>query len=318
MPGLNVTVTGTVPDVESGERCTAEMAPGLPTPAPLTMRGRQAATSAACFAHAAERQLLRQAPGRPISAAPPLCRAIPLVRQLRHHPLALSTWQQLLLTLDAHSRAASGMPRQTRPPAPPPSLRTGKVQADYTALPHVNARAAATLTAAPKLDLAGEGGPLSGGEWRGGGTGTRLLWARVSRTQGADRLATSSAHALAPSAAGLELGSSKATHASALLTWLMSARARPPRAARSDHRRERPHRGRRGVLRHLHLRHHQGLCPLCLCARCLRASRPRALRCLHACLPSPCAHVVYCCALPLAAPANGVVLPIVPQALSQR
>lgn len=35
-----------------------------------------------------------------------------------------------------------------------PDVESGKVQVDYTALPHVNARAAATLTAAPKLDVA--------------------------------------------------------------------------------------------------------------------------------------------------------------------
>lgn len=76
---------------------------------------------------------------------------------------------RLLAALPRHQAHCLGppflaqLPRSRLPPCPghvPCACpgAAGKVQVDYTALPHVNARAAATLTAAPKLDVAGEGG----------------------------------------------------------------------------------------------------------------------------------------------------------------
>lgn len=193
VPGLNVTVSGTVPDVDSGVcACCTTLAVALPCNRTVARWGLLACCVLWTAMH-----------GEQASSGPS-----PLQQT------SLSTKHCL------------------------PCL-AGKVAVVYTAIPHIHATAAATLTAAPKVDVAG-------GWDRAGQAGT----------PGGSRAAR-----------GRQAAATRARRRT--MSWLQegeqAARPLPPQRiklcppySRSHHRLWRRDRGRRGLLRHRQVSHHQG------------------------------------------------------------
>ena len=138
-PGLNLAMTGTVPDPDSGAFARL--------PAVSACRAQAGAWAAAASNAAGGRRVRQPVP----------CK----------HGGGLSC-----CALQCPSEAAFLSLSLRRPPAclaPAPLPATGKLAADYS-IPHLTLKSSVTLTAAPKVDIAG-GLLFLWGKKRGGGEG---------------------------------------------------------------------------------------------------------------------------------------------------